>query len=484
MSFIRKISVKGFESHEDTVLDDLSLGLNAIVGVSNSGKSAIVRALKLVAYNEFDPQSLRKGCDNCEVQVWTDNGNVKVIRGKKNLWEVTDKTGNTSYFDKIGKQILPQVTEILGFGMVKLGDIEMQANVMDQLESHFMLAEFSGQDATGSLRAQVVDEISGLSGIETLIRDVSLDNSRLTREINQIEERNKEIAGQLHDPVVLGKEDATLKLAAEAMQQHDENREAVILFTETLAKHGKESGDVDRLELELAGFPDEAHAMAVLLSAENFVADASTMSKTFEEWLRLTKTVSDMKAELARQPDEKKALDLAKRADNAIVRFRPMSSVHEEWHRVSKIAADMAAELFRQPDDAKVLVLTKKADNAIAKAKLMAELVARGVSDRTRIGELSDELRKTPDVTKVRKLADECDSRIKRADSASEFLDTWLEVNTTVAEAADFLQRTEDEHRKAVEECNEALAGVDVCPVTMKPISSECLKDARTQEET
>jgi hypothetical protein len=33
-----RISIKGFESHEDTVLDDLSPGLNAIVGISQSGK--------------------------------------------------------------------------------------------------------------------------------------------------------------------------------------------------------------------------------------------------------------------------------------------------------------------------------------------------------------------------------------------------------------------------------------------------------------
>ena len=51
MTHITKISVKGFESHEDTVLDDLSPGLNAIVGISNSGKSSIVRALAFISYN-------------------------------------------------------------------------------------------------------------------------------------------------------------------------------------------------------------------------------------------------------------------------------------------------------------------------------------------------------------------------------------------------------------------------------------------------
>ena len=432
MNFIKKIAVSGFESHEDTVLDDLSPGLNAIVGLSNSGKSAIVRALKLIAYNEFDPQSVRNGCDNCEVQVWTDNGNVKVTRGKKNLWEVTDRAGKTSYFDKIGKQILPQVTEILGFGLVKLGDIEMQANIMDQLEAHFMLAEFSGQDATGSLRAQVVDEISGLSGIEGLIRDVSLDNSRLTREINQIEDRNREIAGQLHDANALAAEEDVLKKVSEAIKTHDENQEAVVLLKGLQDSHRKEAGEVGRLTQELSGLPDEKHARTILLAAEKFANDAMSMKETYDEWKTVDGQVKTLTGIVSKLPDERKAR--------------------------GGIAS---------------------AEAAITKAKGMSTLNAQAGTECAKIAQLRKELHQIPDAKRAQSLLEQASEKLGQAEDAANFIDEWLEAKTAVAEDADFKNETEAAYITAAEEYNNALSQVDVCPVTMKPISGECMKGVR-----
>ena len=69
MNYIKKISIQNWESHEDTTLDNLSPGLNAIIGLSNSGKSSIVRAMKLISYNDFDPKCIRNGCENCVLQV-------------------------------------------------------------------------------------------------------------------------------------------------------------------------------------------------------------------------------------------------------------------------------------------------------------------------------------------------------------------------------------------------------------------------------
>src|SRR5205085_9883685 len=48
---ITELEIKGYQSHEDTKIA-FTGGLNAIVGPSDSGKSAILRALRFVLYNE------------------------------------------------------------------------------------------------------------------------------------------------------------------------------------------------------------------------------------------------------------------------------------------------------------------------------------------------------------------------------------------------------------------------------------------------
>jgi exonuclease SbcC len=429
MNAIKSIRLKNFESHEDTLIDDLSPGLNAFVGDSNSGKSAIVRALNLIAYNEFDPKSVRIGCDNCEVEVTTDNGKVKVTRGKKNLWEVTDRTGKTSYFDKIGKQILPEVSAILGFGMVKLGDIEMKANIMDQLEAHFMLSEFSGQDATGSLRAQVVDEISGLSGVETLIRDVSLDNSRLTREVNQIEERNREIEGQMHNLAVLNKEQAVVTKAKDQLAKYDEDVEAVGLLRELIANTKAETDAIAAISADLTALPDDRQAMAMLGSAEGFLNDAQAMQKMRAEVDTVTGRVKAISADLKALPDEKRALAFADATDATMVRLKGTTALHEqlkkgqdELHRIWK---DMQA----LPDVQQAL------------AKLALAEASKTSADERRV--------------------------------------FYVQYDRLLSEAEELRAELEgaiDDHKAAAAEYNALLATIDVCPVTMKPIGAACMK--------
>ena len=432
MTHITGISVKGFESHEDTVLDNLSPGLNAIVGLSQSGKSAIIRALKLVAYNEYDPKSLRNGCDNCEVEVTTTNGKVKVTRGKKNLWEVTDRAGKTSYFDKIGKQILPQVGEILGFGLVKLGDVEMKANIMDQLESHFMLSEFDGEDSTGSLRAQVVDEISGLSGIEGLIRDVGLDNNRLTRETNQIEERVKEITLQLHDEQVLSHEESVLKQVGDDIQKHDENLEVIAVLGELSKDHQSASSEVKKLTAEQQGLPDENRTLAIVSVGETALSDMNAMLVSYAEWETVGKAASRLTGEMTTLPDDSGATRLALQAQDALDRLERVQSLLESANAEIGAVSRLQGELAKTPDPAAATAQFAFAENALDR---LERIFAFRTEQSRQAGEVAS---------------------LERG-----------------------LLASEKEEEQAAREYNEALSKVDVCPVTMKPISGECLKDSR-----
>jgi len=398
--------------------------------------SAIIRALALVAYNQFDPESLRHGCENCEVEVTTTNGKVKVIRGKKNLWEITDRAGKVSCFDKIGKQILPQVSEVLGFGLVKLGDVEMKANIMDQLEAHFMLAEFDGQDATGSLRAQVVDEISGLSGIEGLIRDVGLDNNRLTREINQTEDRLKELGLQLHDEQELNREDSILSQVGAALTKHDENLEVVAVLNEVNKDYQEAKAESNRLQGELAGLPDDVKALMVLESAKKGLVDIGAMNQIYVAWENNSDEVRRVEAEFNLLPDDVKALEWLKKAQNQLQRVAG--------------ARDLTVEVSNERETVERL--------------------------KTEMAKLGDSESATSLLLAVERL-------LVKQQRVDEFYRQCQRQKKDISQLQIALVAIEEEEKETEKESLAAMTDIDVCPLTLKPISGECLKGIPVLED-
>ena len=55
---IKQLNIHNFQSHEDSSLN-FTEGVNVIIGASDSGKSAIIRALKFVVYNSPSGSDMR-----------------------------------------------------------------------------------------------------------------------------------------------------------------------------------------------------------------------------------------------------------------------------------------------------------------------------------------------------------------------------------------------------------------------------------------
>ena len=55
---IKSVSIQNFEAHEDTTVH-FGEGMNSIVGLSNSGKSSILRGLMVVVDNEWSKEMVR-----------------------------------------------------------------------------------------------------------------------------------------------------------------------------------------------------------------------------------------------------------------------------------------------------------------------------------------------------------------------------------------------------------------------------------------
>jgi len=280
---IKKIELWNFENHSHSVFDNLHPRFNLICGPGNVGKTTIARALRLVGFNEFDPKSVRVGHDNCKVSVTTERGNVTVTRGKVNVWDVTPVGEPTQRYEKVGRSVLEPAVDIIGFRVVQLGTAELKINVMDQLESHFMLSEFDGNNASGSLRAQVIDEISGLTGIEDIIRDVSLDNLRWTKGVRKAEDANVELTKQLHDEDRINKEQSVIDRCQEMLQDAHKRRLVASELDTLLRGHQDHAGALAQMEITLKGLPDTTDVTHVVTHAKDLLAKQRTFVGILKE---------------------------------------------------------------------------------------------------------------------------------------------------------------------------------------------------------
>ena len=183
---IKSVSIQNFEAHEDTTVE-FGEGMNSIVGLSNSGKSAIIRAMMVVVDNEWSKEMVRTGSEFCRVRVETERGWVEAERGEKvNRWRCREGDGEVQMFQKVGTSVPELATKILGMGRRDRGNgVAELPNFQTQLEKHYMLAEVGEKKATSNMIAVMMDNAIGLGGMEDLIKDFSADLLRDRRWLNE-----------------------------------------------------------------------------------------------------------------------------------------------------------------------------------------------------------------------------------------------------------------------------------------------------------
>lgn len=344
--FFRQLEIKNFENHEHTIID-FSDGFNLICGRSNTGKTALVRVLKLICYNDFSPQSVRVGSSKCYVKLTTDKGYVEVERGPKiNEWVVKKNGEEPITFSKPGKQILPEVAEITGLDVINLGEREIKPNIMDQLEGHFLLAEMEGQNVSGSFRAQVIDEISGLAGMESLIKSISLDAIRLGKEIKASEKRVEELSKEKHDEAILERERKTVSNAEELITAASEGFEFADEAEELFNDINKAKEDVFETDKRLQKIPDFEKAILFLdeasdisnriKSASEIIASYDDAKSELKETEKVLSNIPDTSKINPLLDDAKEAYDLAKEGDNLV------SSLVDVYEDIEKLEEELS----------------------------------------------------------------------------------------------------------------------------------------------
>lgn len=182
---IQKLTIENFQSHLHTALE-LSPGVNVIVGPSDSGKTAIIRALRWLIWNRPSGESFRSS--------WGGNTSVSIKLEKRETDKAPDglvvsrmKTnGLNTYradqklFEAFGSDVPEPIRQVLNMD---------ETNLQMQLDAPFLISSSPGEVAAYFNRISHLEKIdTGLKNINSLIRSLDQKQGFMTEELQEVSE--------------------------------------------------------------------------------------------------------------------------------------------------------------------------------------------------------------------------------------------------------------------------------------------------------
>lgn len=179
---IKSLKIQNVQSHSNTEME-FHPGLNVIVGLTDSGKSAIIRAIRLIKDNRPSGNSLRSNWGGeTLVELENEKGIVRRIKGKSDSYIIQPNNGKKLILKAFGTSVPEEVKKLLD-----LNDINIQL----QLDSHFLLSKSSGEVSS------YLNKIANLSKIDVSTNNINSWISKIKSDIANDKENIKKYEKEL-----------------------------------------------------------------------------------------------------------------------------------------------------------------------------------------------------------------------------------------------------------------------------------------------
>lgn len=273
MKNLKSIHLKNFQSHKNTLITFAKQGaLTVITGPSDSGKSAVIRALRWVFYNV--PQGygfIFNAEDKCSVLLTYDDGTtVERIRSRGG---VNRYVVNGQVYEGFGTGVPLEVRQASGIRKLEIGDQSFLLNLSEQLDGPFL-----GKSVSGPARAKVLGKLAGTEEIDYAGKEIGTDIYRAKKQKElyerDIEGLDKQIARY---DFVFKWEKATAQ--AEKILWSTKEKIAQIIELKKLASQWQEIGSRVRiLKKVIDGLKDVDVGLGLIETVQNDLARGNALA--------------------------------------------------------------------------------------------------------------------------------------------------------------------------------------------------------------
>ncbi len=172
---IKTISIQNYQSHKDTQLE-LSPGVNVIVGPTDAGKSAILRAILWNLYNRPLGDGFQSHWDGeTAVRIHFDDCLITRTKGKAKNEYFLGMTDDETVFKAFGQEVPAEI--------LAAHNLDRVLNTQAQIDPFFLLQSSPGEVA------KYFNQIAGLESIDHLTKALAQHVRKVKQEIT---------SGQLH----------------------------------------------------------------------------------------------------------------------------------------------------------------------------------------------------------------------------------------------------------------------------------------------
>lgn len=285
--YIEEVQLINFQDHADTTIK-FTNGINLIVGSSDAGKSAVLRALNYVFHNSMKGDSfIRVGTTECSVRIKFSDG-IEVTRvkgGDVNSYVLKDLEGNYNTYSKVGQTVPEPVRKALG--EPPLDDKKKPISYADQMSSLF-LVDLSPTDLPRTL-----SELTGIQNLQTAAEILQKNSRSFDRSIKDKNEKIEKLKVDLDQYSYVDKDlekiqeiETNLKVMQDKNEKVKRSRSFIESNNEIAkeAKKIKESLAKDKIVLDLKDkFEDVNKKFELFSSAKTFYLTYANSVKEYKK---------------------------------------------------------------------------------------------------------------------------------------------------------------------------------------------------------
>jgi exonuclease SbcC len=317
---IQSLKIVNFQSHKDTQLD-FHPGVNVIVGASDCGKTAIIRALRWLIWNRPGGEAFRSTWGG-DTKVDIELDNVRIIRGKdkENWYGLFKRNKNEPILDEtrlkaFGAGVPEPIQEILNMD---------ETNIQQQLDSPFLISNSPGEVSA------YFNRIANLEQIDAGLKSTQQNIRSLTNKKQSDESRIEELQIELKQYEYLDKFEIDLEILEQAQAKLTSLYNSRWALETVLTEINHTNVEID----EVSTLPQHEEQVDSLLELHKKLKVALS---DFKEVMDLTSTITVLHKDMAEierktalESDVDKILRMIIKRDYMLIEIEALSHLTEQ----------------------------------------------------------------------------------------------------------------------------------------------------------
>ena len=288
---LNKLTIRNYQSLQDL---EINLGrFTVIFGESDTGKSAVIRALRSAINNQPGQDFITHGADTAVVKMELESSTIEWTKNKSAKYRLEDSNGIET-FEKMGRSVPNEISEVLKIGRTAFMDSqEFDANIHSQMEPPFLLTE------SPATRAKLLGELSGVNvlyrAIQECRRRVQSTKRLQTTRLSDLEKTKNDLDGYRY-----------LTDIAKALSFAEQRMDSAEKFSSDSISISSDIDQLDNLQIQIQQSQKAVDAASSIQSRIDSVKSLANQASEIDE---RTREISYMQAQIANEGERIKAME-------------------------------------------------------------------------------------------------------------------------------------------------------------------------------